>query len=270
MRIAINAVTWSGYARFAGQHFDWREFVRDAASAGYDGVELGGTEQTLGKPRDCRTFVNDQGLAMAAFAANVTYNPWLPNTREYRAAMRFAARLGVSTLMCCGGFLPNRRRTTYAFDYDMFAENLGRAMAFARDLGLTIAYHPHQGCIVETISEAGEMVKRLPTIRFCLDTAHLEACGVDANAFVRRLHDRIAYVHVKDYSWKRDSFVELGRGDGKLDVAECIGELARRGYDGWLTVELDKKFDRCRGKVRTPLQSARINRRYLVSNRFVQ
>jgi inosose dehydratase len=270
MKSAINATTWRAYARWTESQFDWKQFVRDAAEAGYEGVELGGTEETLGKPRACRNFVSDQGLEIAAFAANVTYNPWPPNTDAYRASMRYAAELGVSTIMSCGGFLPNPRRTTHAFDYDMFADNLGCAVAFAESLGLTVAFHPHRGCIVETIDEAAEMVTRLPELCFCIDTGHLEACGEDALAFVKAFHDRIAYTHIKDYAWEHDSFIELGHGDGGLDIAACVRELVHGGYEGWLAIELDKKFDKLRSDVRTPLESARMNRHYLVTNGLVQ
>ena len=107
------------------------------------------------------------------------------------------------------------------------------------------------------------MVKRLPRLKFCVDIAHSEAAGDDALAFIRRFGKRIITTHIKDYSWKYDSFVELGRGDGRLDVAACVKGLARAGYDGWLTVELDKRFERLPGKVRTPLESAKMCRRYL-------
>ncbi len=43
MKVAINPCTWGGYATFKGVPFDWQQFVRDAAQAGYAGVEFGGT-----------------------------------------------------------------------------------------------------------------------------------------------------------------------------------------------------------------------------------
>jgi inosose dehydratase len=262
MKTAVNGTVWGGYAKFTGAAYDWKQFVREAAEAGYEGVEIGGSEKSLGKPAECRAFVESCGLEIAAFSANVTYNPWPPNTESYRQSLRYAAELGVTTIMTCGGFIPNQRRNTYPFDYDMFAGNLGRAMEYAERRGLTIAYHPHRGSVVETIREAAEMVRRLPTLKFCIDIAHLEASGENALAFIERFHRRIIYTHIKDYSWKRDSFIELGKGDGKLDPAACVRRLARHGYDGWLALELDKKYP-VKGKVLTPLESARMCRRYL-------
>ncbi len=261
MKTAINTCTWGGYTKFLGRKLKAADFLRDAAEAGYDGVEIGGGEEFLGTPKECRKRVESLGLEIAAYSASVTYNPYRPNTVRYEKAMRYAAELGVELLMVCGGFNPTPRRTMYPFDYDMFAGNLGRAMKYAKKLGLTIAFHPHRGCVVETIRETGEMVKRLPDMKICVDIAHLEASGEDAAKFIRTFKKKIVYTHVKDYHWKNDTFIELGKGDGKLDVADCVGELRKTKYDGWLTVELDKKWS---GKnPRTPLRSARMCRQYL-------
>ncbi len=258
IKLAINPCTWSGYAKHTGAAFDWQQFVRDAAAAGYAGVEFGGAPLP---PREARAFVEEHGLQIAAYGLNVFYDPRWKGAKKYRTGIEYAAELGVTTLMTCGGFMGNQRRTTYSCDYDRFAENLGGAVAYAKQLGLTIAFHNHRGCIVETIEEMQEMTRRLPDLRVCVDIAHLEACGVDAPRFVRTLKDRIVYAHIKDYSWKRDSFIELGKGDGALDVAATIRTMIRSGYRGWLTVELDKKFEGA--APRTPLQSARMCRTYL-------
>ncbi|MGE5557993.1 MAG: sugar phosphate isomerase/epimerase family protein [Bacillota bacterium] len=243
MRTAINAALWDVEAHALKQKMDYKGFIHAAAGAGYEGVEVGGTEETRGPAGEFRKFVEDQGLVIAAFFTSVTYNPYTPNREQYEKEMRYAAELGVKILTVCGGFIPNQRRNTYSFDYDIFAGNLGKAMEYARGLGLEIAFHPHRGCVVETIAETGEMVKRLPDFKICADIAHLEASGDDAAQFIRTFRDRIIFTHIKDYSWARDSFVELGAGDGKLNVAECIEELRAAGYDGWLSVELDKKWE---------------------------
>ena len=97
MKVAINSALWGCYASHFGLKKDWKVFVREAAKTGYAGVELGGSEATLGKPSECRAFVEDQGLEISSFFLNVTYNPWRPNTLEYRQSIRYAARLGVKT-----------------------------------------------------------------------------------------------------------------------------------------------------------------------------
>jgi inosose dehydratase len=262
MKTAITMATWHGLGKLLDKKYTWQEIVKEIAQAGYDGVELGGTEERMGPARDVVKFVNDQGLQISTWFVSVTYNPWPPNTAEYRKTIEYAAQIGVSHLSCCGGFMPNQRRNTYSFDYDLFATNFGNAMKYAKKFGMEIAFHPHRGCVVETIAETQKMVDRLPDFRICVDTAHLEASGEDAMAFIRKFRKRIIATHIKDYSWKRDSFMEPGKGDGKLDVAACVKELKKGGYDGWMTIELDKKWDGIK-KLPTPLENAKMCRRFL-------
>ena len=262
MKTAMNGCTWGGYAAFTGRACGAEQFFREAAEAGFEGIELGGGESFLGSPAACRKRAEACGLEIAAYSAGVTYNPHPPNTRQYRQDIRYAQALGVRTLMVCGGFMPYWRRNTYPHDYDMFAGNLARAMEYAAKRGLTIAYHPHCGCIVETIAETREMVKRLAGLKLCVDIAHLAAAGEDAVKFIRTFRRQIVYTHVKDYSGRRNSFIELGKGD-TFDVAACVGELRRVGYDGWLCVELDRPREEFERTGRTPLGSAKMCRRYL-------
>ncbi len=266
MKCAINACTWNGWAKHNGTDFDWKDFVKDARDAGYDGVEFGGSREKNGAPEDCLKFIKDQGLELAASGAGVTYNPWPPNTQQYQKSIDFGAEMGTPVIMTCGGFIPNQRRNTYDFDYDMFAGNLGEAMKYAKGKGLEIAFHPHRGCVVETIAETQKMIDRLPDFRICVDIAHLEASGEDAVKFIETFHDRIIYTHIKDYSWELDSFIELGRGDGKLNVADAVSALADHGYDGWLTVELDKKFEG--DEIRPPIESAKMCLEYIKEHGF--
>jgi len=250
-----------GYAKEKGIPFDMKKCLDEVRASGYEGIETGGGEAVLGKPSEFLKLTRDANLEICSYASGVTYNPWPPNTKSYQADMRYAAELGVKIMMICGGFNHYGRRNQYAADYDIFGDNLGRAMTFAHKLGLEIAYHPHKGCIVETGDETALLLKRLPKLKLCVDIAHLEASGDDAVKFIHRFGKKIISTHIKDYDVKKNVFTELGRGNTRLDVGKCLSALKKVGYKGWLCVELDKTF-------RTPLQSAQISRRYLQKHGF--
>ena len=111
MRLAHHLMTWTGWSQANGQPFDLDTALHEIKAAGYEGVELGGDEQTLGDPQQLKRRVAEHGLTIAAFSSSVTANPWPPNTEQYRRELDYAAALGVSTIMVCGGFLPEPRRT---------------------------------------------------------------------------------------------------------------------------------------------------------------
>jgi inosose dehydratase len=256
MKTAAHLGTWIGYANDQKTPFDLDAALKEIRATGYDAVEVGGGEPLFGAPAEFLAKTRVAGLEIAAYDTGVSYNPWPPNTKEYQADMRYAAALGVKTVMVCGGFNYYNRRNQYAADYDLFGKNLAAALAFARKLGLEIAYHPHRGCIVETGDETALLLKRIPSLRLCVDTAHLEACGDDAVKFIRRFGRKIIHTHIKDYDVKKNVFTELGKGRSNLEVDACLRELRKVGYVGWICVELDQTF-------RTPLESAQISQRYL-------
>lgn len=261
MKTAIHIGTWIGYSTEKKEPINLQKILEEIRATGYDGVEVGGGEERLGTPKDFLKLTEKAGLEICAYDSGVSYNPWPPNTKAYQADMKFAVALGVKIMMVCGGFNYYGRRNQYAADYDLFGKNLGAAVKFAHKLGLEVAFHPHKGCIVETAAETALLLKRVPDLKLCVDTAHLEAAGDDAAKFIQRYGKKIIYTHIKDYDVKKNVFTELGKGNTRLDVSQCLKGLKKAGYDGWLSVELDKTF-------RTPVESAQISRRYLKKHGF--
>lgn len=260
MKTAVNTCNWDCYAKAGGRQGGFDKFLSEAREAGCNGVEVGGLDKIFPTPADAKRAIADHGLEIAAYWASVTYNPWHPNIEDYENSIRFAAAMGVEILMVCGGFLGNQRRNTYDLDYDIFAGSLGAAAKFAKEHGMRTAYHPHRGCICETTAETQKITDRLPELEICADIAHLAACGDDAVAFIRHFADKILHTHIKDYDGESDRFMELGRGDGKLDIPACINALQKIAYQGWLTIELDRAWD---DSLPTPLESTKISVDYL-------
>lgn len=69
----------------------------------------------------------------------------------------------------------------------------------------------------------------------CLDTTHCGTANADILAIHERLADRIAHVHLSDYS---DGRQHLSAGRGSLPLAELLQALAARDFPGTVVVEL--------------------------------
>jgi len=142
------------------------------------------------------------------------------------------------------------------------------------ELGVQACIHPHVNTALEKIAEIDLVMDRVDPrfVAMAADTAHFrkgnpEIPTADVDVF-ERYADRIKYVHLKDWDPSlppeaigqggtaviRD-FVELGQG--RVDLKGCIEILRRRGYSGWLTIELD--YTR-----RTPWESVSMSKEYLV------
>lgn len=239
MKLAHHSMTWEGWAHSSKTPFDFDAMLREIKSVGYEGVEIGGDETSLGKPRDVLQKFADNGLEIAAFGAGVTANPHPPNTSEYRRAMDYAAELDVKIIAVCGGFLPEQRRNTFEDEYKLFAENLAAACEYAAQHGQNLAFHPHRGCLVETIAEVQRVWKYLPNLDLCIDNAHLLTVRCDASDLVEIAPQRCKHVHIKDYTSSTRCFAEPGAGDCSFDFEKFLRTLKTHDYDDWIVVERD-------------------------------
>ena len=228
MSIAHHAMTW-GDAPLA-------QVLAEAKRAGYDEVEIGGDAAAHGSAAALRALLADHGVSVAAWSSGITANPWPANTEQYRREFDFAAEMGVRTIVVCGGFLDGRRTTRDA-DYRLFAENLQSAIQWAARNGQTVAFHPHKGCIVETLAEIDRLVRFCPELRLCIDVGHLAAVFEDPLLALDAHAARVVALHLKDFDPASNRFAELGRG--AVDLAAVVAWIRRRAFTGPLIVERD-------------------------------
>ena len=59
---------------------------------------------------------------------------------------------------------------------------------------------------------------------------------------LRALEARIYLVHVKDARRRDDGWELVPLGEGEVPVRESLAALRAAGYDGWLTVEWEKRW----------------------------
>ena len=239
MKIAHQAMTWQGWWRKNDVPFDLETLLREMKEAGYDGLEIGGDRESLGAPERFKELLAANELELCAVAISVTANPHPPNTEQYRRSIDYAAEMGVTMLMCCGGFLGVNRRNTFEDDYELFASNLRAAKEYADRYGLPIAFHPHRGCIVETLEEVDRLMAHEPGVELCPDTGHLLSVRSDPVELIRRYPDSIVHMHLKDFDEQTGAFAELGRGNCGQDFEGIFAALDEIGYDGWIVVERD-------------------------------
>ncbi|MGF1447859.1 MAG: sugar phosphate isomerase/epimerase family protein [Opitutales bacterium] len=255
MKASLHPANFSSYAKFHDEPYTVDRLFQAAHDLGYHGVEIGGGANRLGTPEALREKLTGLGLEPHGYSANATVIVHPPATEEFRQAAQEARAYGATVLAVCGGFLPNNRRNTYEEDYDGFAENLRLCLEIADDAGMPLAFHPHRGCIVETIAETEKILDRVPELKLLVDTAHLQSCGADPVQFIQLFGDRIVHTHIKDYNPDTRQFCELGLGC--VDLKGCLDGLVKAGYTGVLCVERDAPPER------TPEESSKISLEFL-------
>ena len=254
--LAHHLMTFDGWARSQKRSLELPVAFAEIRAAGYDGVEMGGDAASCGPSAQLKRQLADAGLGLAAWSVGVTANPWAPSTEAFTRQIAYAAELGVTVAVVCGGFLPGGRRTVAPADYRLFGENYLAHEAIAAKAGIALAYHPHRGCLVETTAEVDAFARFVPGLKLCPDTGHLAACLDDPLVLLDAHPSRVIAMHLKDYDPASYNFAELGRG--RVDLAAVLAWIRRRGWSGPLIVERD-------GPPMPASESAAISRAWLRS-----
>lgn len=142
--------------------------------------------------------------------------------------------------------------------FEFFAEMWKPILDVFEEVGVRFALEVHPTEIAFDIASAERAIEAVgghPAFGFNYDPSHLGYQGVDYVAFIRRFHDRIYHVHMKDVHWSsvpteagvfggHTAFGDPRRfwdfrslGHGNINFEEIIRALNGIGYQGPLSIE---------------------------------
>ena len=237
--------------------------LRVIAEAGYDGVEGIRAEEPA------------RQLELCALAQEVGLHPLNAGGGDFAHKARWNAVLGNGAAEVPA--VRRRARGEALSDADLraAAEALAEPLAICRRHRLKGFHHAHMGTYIETVEDARRVLAAVPDLWLLYDTGHLLAAGSDPlEVFRSDLAHRIGHVHLKDFhadaprDWdfrtgkfgEQARFCELGQGSAGFEVAAALQGLERIGYEGWVSVELDRPYP-----VPSADEAAARNRAYLRS-----
>lgn len=233
------------------------EACRSLRKAGYTGIEIApftlaedaGTISAE-KRREYRSTIEGEGLRFAGLhwlmaspkGLHVTTPDQAVRERSWeyvRKLIDLCADLGPGAVMVFGS--PKQRASTGGLSRQEAARNYVEGLASVAphvvERGVTLlveALPSNQGNdVVNTLDQAAAVVRQIasPGIRTMFD-CHNTADEVEPHALlVERYFDLIRHVHVNEMDGRRP-------GTGSYDFKSVLGALARRGYGGWLSLEV--------------------------------
>lgn len=118
---------------------------------------------------------------------------------------------------------------------------LGRISEYARTRDVTIGLEN----LSEDAADFEPLVKSIPDLAITLDVGHGQLLKEANTSFglIKILGNSIRHVHLHDnrggQSVKDD--LHLGIGHGIIDFPKILADLIRRGYDGTMTLEVEKE-----------------------------
>ena len=245
LRFAYSTINW-------GASCDIPAALADIRNAGWGAVELfGHSLDMLGTPASLTAELN--GLSPATLFMGIELPDSPIQRTKLRNHVRFASEIGAEAFGLVGG-ARLRWRPPSQEEYAELATLCEDLALYGASLGVTVSYHPHVACTIETSGEIDVLMRQSQHLRLCLDASHIALVGEDPLTVLDAWWDRLGYIHLKD--WGKGKFAELGRGTIDIDFPKILYELAQRRFEGWVVLEQSQSDV-------SPLESARINAAYL-------
>jgi len=281
-----------------GEQVPYDRMLDELAATGYTGTELGDWGYMPNDPAALRDALTSRGLTMlgafvpVALKSSAAHAEGTANAVKTARLLAAVASTPAPFLVLADNNGSDPVRTTKAgritesegltpVEWKTFAAGADLiARTVFDETGLRTVFHHHCGGYVETPIEIATLLgltdpKRLG---FVFDTGHyFYGAGreVDVAEGMRRLGDRVWYVHCKDCDpevaklartneWdyftalRHGVFCELGKG--AVNFPAVLRQLGKRDYDGYVLVEQDVLPG-----MGAPKESAARNRDYLRS-----
>ncbi len=281
MRIGNAPCSW-GINYPTGNRLTWTQYLDEVAAAGYRGTELG----PFGFfPKDAAV-VSDalaqRGLEMIGathvhtFGALDELPALIITLRELAGLLR---QLGARHLVIMdesNWYPPGHEGELDEAQWKGLVAAVREAQrVIEQEFGLKASFHPHVGTAVEREPQIDRLLAETD-IDLCFDTGHHAFWGQDPLAYMQKVWDRIAYVHLKNVDPAVRKEVLEGRlsiadsygagvmcplPDGAVDIAAIIRLLEERNFTGPVVVEQDLSDN----AVESPEQLARRNLQYLAA-----
>ena len=221
------------FSNLAAPGWSIEQTAEAVCGLGYDGLEL---RLLDGEPIDVLELDAGTRRAVAAALAGVplacldtSIELAGPFDRELPAALELAREWGADLVRVFGGDLA---------DLDDVARRLEPLLE--SDVTVALETHDH----FASAARLAELVARVgsPSFGAVWDVHHPTRVGESPEDVVDALGPAIRLVHVKDARRHGDDWELVPLGDGDVPVRHCLETLRASGYDGWLTVEWEKRW----------------------------
>jgi sugar phosphate isomerase/epimerase len=213
---------------------------------GYDGLELrlldgepiDPTSVDAGRRRAVGTSLARAGVPLVCLDTSIELAR--PCGHELAAAVELASDWGAPAVRVFGGALDAERPEAEALDD--IARRLEPALGRAEELAVTVALETHDGFSSAVL--VAELLRRVssPSFAALWDVHHPYRVGESPPDVLNALGTRIHLVHVKDARRRDDDWELVPLGEGEVPVRESLTVLHAAGYDGWVTLEWEKRW----------------------------
>jgi inosose dehydratase len=256
------------------------------AQLGFPGIEpyRGWTMDYVDRPHELKAILDQYGVAMVTCSnggPNQSTDFIDPAARQQTIDDHVAFARDFLTVFGCRHFKINMGRRpengSSEADLQAIAATLNELGQRTAELGIRLAPHPHIWGPIERPHEVERLLELTDPeyVSLTLDTAHINLGGGDPVALLNTHYDRVVAIHWKDtkaayrgytgptptQAMHQQEILYKDLGAGGVDLLATWRILCERGYQGWITLDLDPpRANEGEGSVEDKL---RINRRFI-------
>ena len=234
---------------------DWtfEQTLKNARDMGYQGIEIRGVEGEMlaenikyfkpGCQQYTKRLLAQYGLQMCGFGSSVSFHD--PAKKDEMLAQGFAAidvcaDMGIPAVRIFGNNITDDGEDVII---QRVIEGSQALCDYAAGTAVDILLEVHGDFnTVKRVLSVAEGVKR-PNFGILWDVAHSDVTyGDDFMAFFAPIKPYIRHVHIKDH-FRNGGQTKLVRlGEGEIPLLPILRQLQRDGYDGWVSLEWEKKW----------------------------
>ncbi|MEM2904745.1 MAG: sugar phosphate isomerase/epimerase [Candidatus Bathyarchaeia archaeon] len=225
----VNSVRKQG---FQGLELNmWRGFQADIARLSHSDIGR------------IKRLCDEAGLEIPAIGCHEGYTSPNPAVRaealqRTRRCIDAAAGVDVGIVITMSGSL--QRGQSFEQAWSLMVPAVAEVVDYASEHGITIAFEPHVGLIVDSVDTMLRLLKEVPSrhLKMNFDGSQFAVRGWDVPALVRRTAEHIVYTHLKDTRGIVPNFEFLIPGEGDFDIKAFLVALRQVGYEGYVTTEI--------------------------------
>lgn len=240
---------------------DWSfdEVMERYREYGIEGVEIRGIDGEMEAPKIARfspeniektlADMKEHGLRFVSFGTSVCLH-----AKEDREALvkyisdtaEVCARAQIPAIRVFGDKLPEEDGEARELSVARIIGNLSAICEAAAKYGVNVNLEVH-GTVnsIRNLAPILEGVRHIPSFGIIWDVEHSDkTTGDDFSAFYELIKPYLRHVHFKDYhrATEEKSWVLCEIGDGDIPLAEIVEALKADGYDGYISLEWEKKW----------------------------
>lgn len=264
----------------AGNSYSWQDYLDQVAAAGYRGTELGPFGFLPKDPGILRDELGRRGLALIGAThvhtlGEASSAPALMATLRELAPLLKGQGADHLVIMDESNWYPEAAQGVLddAGWASLTAMVRDAQRLVEEEYGLKLSFHPHVGTGVEREAQIDRLLEETG-VDLCFDTGHHAFWDQDPLAYMEKVWDRIAYMHLKNVDGAVRARVLDGSlsvnasyaegvmcplPDGVVDIRAVMRLLEGRNYTGPVVVEQDYAAN----APETPEQLARRNLAYM-------